>query len=1020
VTIFAYVGGSIGSPINDLGEAAIRLPLPPLTERAEALDAAMSGLVVDDDAGSLDVPGLRAFAVNETDCSVKRLYSGYVTNRHILRGDDKRQSLRISGKRQWDVDLVDYNMTLSRRVIRGSDGNRPAETDVERAQWIIASDYTPTVTDAGLIQTSGPVDMDPVDYRGRYPTDVLADCGNASGKNYFVYFDEPTNHPAFAYFFGTSTLYSSTLRLSNVASDIDSSTTFAATCELYRDPSRVFSGVYLKYDGGSVFRSNSTTEAAFQRVEVSIDEPDIKSRTKAIALADKYLTDGSAEDETLTITLQLPSTHVNLVQPGQRIQVKFSHIPGYTSFTYTRVVSRTVSQAADTDKVYDVVLECKNPKLIGRLGSGSGPVSAGTGNNNVPPPSPTDNQTGLRFTISPHLTAFAFGDASKHANFVLAYTNSMTGTPVWIMSGDSPYTAQASFSADSTAGDTTGLVIHSSNKVVIGDGTSGIDVPMNTPLYLVARYTDGRRRDVVHERRHDGRLLGPDRDVDRTTGRPLDRHHGGHGQLGRLGQRLHAVLVHRHRRQRGQRARLRPAGDARADRGRRLDDDLHDQLPLRRGHPPGLRRRRARHALVGHRRDGLLHPAADRARRHEHRRLLLRHGRHGDRRHEHDDPDGRADPRPDLDARLGHGQRDDLPARRPDVGRAVGRQLVVRLELQQRRLGQRARRLVVERARRPRPPGRPPADLERLQRPVRERQRGGGLGHRPRRGGPDGHDHEHRHEQRWRRDGHPDDDRGGRRQPDRQRRHQARLPQRHPLDRRHVATYTPAAAGGGDFDVSPNPTADDDEFKATDTSAPMTGWTTLGTVTAQDTNSTVLSHLYLKRAALSTLAIDGIYKAIPSIPFTVTAKLTAHTARADFGRVGIFYAEATPGQMETLAVVRSSGDEAGNVLDMASPTSLTGTVTSTKISTSNLSDRSGRDTYFRFVIASATDVSYLVSYDGLLWFALVSNRNPGFTIGSVGLFVSPFNASNDVEALFDWIRFGTDVIRPDAYYLQNQ
>jgi hypothetical protein len=385
VTIFAYVGGSIGSPINDLGEAAIRLPLPPLTERAEALDAAMSGLVVDDDAGSLDVPGLRAFAVNETDCSVGRLYSGYVTNRHILRGDDKRQSLRISGKRQWDVDLVDYNMTLSRRVIRGSGGNRPAETDVERVQWIIASDFTPTVTDAGLIQTSGPVDMDPVDYRGRYPTDVLADCGNASGKNYFVYFDEPTNHPAFAYFFGTSTLYSSTLRLSNVASDIDSSTTFAATCELYRDPSRVFSGVYLKYDGGAVFRSNSTTEAAFQRVEVSIDEPDIKSSTKATALADKYLTDGSAEDETLTITLQLPSTHVNLVQPGQRIQVKFSHIPGYTSFTYTRVVSRTVSQAADTDKVYDVVLECKNPKLIGRLGTGSSPVSAGTGNNQIPP-----------------------------------------------------------------------------------------------------------------------------------------------------------------------------------------------------------------------------------------------------------------------------------------------------------------------------------------------------------------------------------------------------------------------------------------------------------------------------------------------------------------------------------------------------------------------------------------------------------------------------------------------------------
>jgi hypothetical protein len=316
-----------------------------------------------------------------------------LTNRTIERGDDKRPSLRLGGSREVAVDLADYNMTLSRRVIRGSDGNRPAETDVERVAWIIASDYTPTVTDAGLINTSGPVDMDPVDYRGRYPTDVLADCGNASGKNYFVYFDEATNHPAFAYFAGTSTLYSSTIRLSNVATDVDSSTTFAATGEMYRDPSRVFSGVYLKYDGGSVFRSNTTTEASFQRVEVSIDEPDVKSRTKAIALADKYLTDGAAEDETLTITCQLPSTHVNLVLPGQRIQVRFSHLTGYTSLTYVRVVTRTVSQAADTDKVYDVILECKNPKLIGRLGSGSTPVSAGTGNNQVPPTPTTDTIT---------------------------------------------------------------------------------------------------------------------------------------------------------------------------------------------------------------------------------------------------------------------------------------------------------------------------------------------------------------------------------------------------------------------------------------------------------------------------------------------------------------------------------------------------------------------------------------------------------------------------------------------------
>jgi hypothetical protein len=270
------------------------------------------------------------------------------------------------------------------RVIRGSDGNRPAETDVARINWIIGSAYTATVSDAGLISSTGPVNMDATDYRGRYPADVAADCGNASQKNYFVYFDEATWHPAFAYFDPTSTTYTSTLQFSNVDSDVDSSTTFAATGVLDLDPSAVYSGVYLRYAGGTVYRQNTTTLSDIGIRDASIDEPDIKTHAAAIIRADAYLVAAGVEQKTLKIHTELPSTHVNLVLPGQRVRVKFSHLTGYTSFAYARVVTRTVSQAEGSDKVYIVELECRNPKLMGGLGAGGTPPSAGTTNGTLP------------------------------------------------------------------------------------------------------------------------------------------------------------------------------------------------------------------------------------------------------------------------------------------------------------------------------------------------------------------------------------------------------------------------------------------------------------------------------------------------------------------------------------------------------------------------------------------------------------------------------------------------------------
>jgi hypothetical protein len=61
--------------------------------------------------------------------------------------------------------------------------------------------------------------------------------------------------------------------------------------------------------------------------------------------------------------------------------------------------------------------------------------------------------------------------------------------------------------------------------------------------------------------------------------------------------------------------------------------------------------------------------------------------------------------------------------------------------------------------------------------------------------------------------------------------------------------------------------------------------------------------------------------------------------------------------------------------------------------------------FLRIVVTSSTDVTYQFSIGGTIWRSVVTSRNPGFTVGAAGLFVNPQNASNDVEATFDWIRF---------------
>jgi hypothetical protein len=237
------------------------------------------------------------------------------------------------------------------------------------------------------------------DYRGRFPVDVVTDCMGYSGKNAFVYAKPDGGDTAaswvggFAYFVATDNIYTSSIKISNLLSDVDSSTIYAGSNDatLEKNAERVFSGVYLTYSGGNVYRQLQSTIDAYGRIDASIDMPDIKTAAAATALADRYLNDYSFEEDIINVALLMPADKVNLILEGHAVQIKQTHWLGYEDYVWRRVAQRTVSQTPNPAK-YLVNLELRDPRLIVG-GNGAIPIPAGDINNQLPPPDTTNTFT---------------------------------------------------------------------------------------------------------------------------------------------------------------------------------------------------------------------------------------------------------------------------------------------------------------------------------------------------------------------------------------------------------------------------------------------------------------------------------------------------------------------------------------------------------------------------------------------------------------------------------------------------
>jgi hypothetical protein len=342
-----------------------------LTSTANGSADSVAALSVDDPDGGTTLLPLGEVIVEESACSDSRCFTGTALNLRISRGP-----YRSGPGRVWEFDVPDLNELMKRRILRGSDANRPAESGSDRIDWLLT-----TVGMAGVVFDNGAIaanswTYEATDYRGQYALDVMESIVSASGelgRVFFVYWDQTAGQPSLFYASPNAVLNDSTLAITNVMSDVDDSTVFApyVGSDLEAQGEAIFDGVYVVYTGGVLYRQRASTFTTYGvHVDGTFTWDRITNATYAATHAETFLDRHSGQIDTINCTVRLPRDKVNFIDAGMRIQVKFEHLPGFTSWTYTRVTRRTLVLTAGTNLFYDLQLEL-SVRGLDQTGGGS-------------------------------------------------------------------------------------------------------------------------------------------------------------------------------------------------------------------------------------------------------------------------------------------------------------------------------------------------------------------------------------------------------------------------------------------------------------------------------------------------------------------------------------------------------------------------------------------------------------------------------------------------------------------------
>jgi hypothetical protein len=316
-------------------------------------EAEIVTVTVDDPGATRSFTGHKVWTMREAACAAGNQVAWYgFVGRKVVR----RRNYRSTTARVWDLTLVEANTYTVRRVLlpTATTTARPAETVSTRITWLLTTvGFSGLIVDHGLVAASA-VTMDAFDYTNMTGADVLRDCALASGYNFHIRYREASSDFELIFLdFATSDLDQSSLRVSNDLDDVDGATTWAANpdAEIEQIPDRVASTVVLPHQGGTAVNTSAGTASTFAAIDLVAPTASVSSAVTAATLAARLQVQHSTEEEKVTgLWIDVPVANLNDVKPGQLIQAKLTHGPGWTTFRSARVTRRVFARPPNTSE----------------------------------------------------------------------------------------------------------------------------------------------------------------------------------------------------------------------------------------------------------------------------------------------------------------------------------------------------------------------------------------------------------------------------------------------------------------------------------------------------------------------------------------------------------------------------------------------------------------------------------------------------------------------------------------------